>query len=261
MRPQPSRSLVESLLDKAVQIPSTTIRDHVNRIQARNPEASPARIIELLEREYLRVVQSTGSAVGAAAAFPAVGTGVAVALTSSNIATFFAASAAFTLAVADVHGIEVDDAARRRALLVATLLGDQSAVTNEIATRTGVPDASATAATVLGSVGANSAYWGRTILTTMPTSTIKQVNKALTGRFIRGFLARQGSVALGRLIPFGVGAGVGYVGARTLGRRVIGHARLAFGPPPYEFGVPVRVIETGGSPILLPQPDDAPRAR
>lgn len=257
MKPQPSRSLVESLLDKAVQVPSATIREHVNRVQARNPEASPERIIELLEREYMRIVQSTGSAVGAAAAFPAVGTGVAITLTSSNIATFFAASAAFTLAVADVHGIEVDDAARRRALLVATLLGDQSAIAKEIANQqahAGVPAAGA----VLSVVGSNPGYWGRTLLTTMPANTITQVNKALTGRFLRGFLARQGSVALGRLIPFGVGAGVGFFGARALGRRVVGQARLAFGPAPFEFGVPVRVVETGGSPILLPQPADIP---
>lgn len=247
MGTQSNRKIIDALLDKAVQIPSATIREHVNRLQARNPEASPERIIKLLENEYLRVVQTTGGAVGAAAAFPAVGTGVAAALTSSNIATFFAASAAFTLAVADVHGIEVDDAARRRALLLATLLGDQSAVNTQLAAQgsTAVGPAS-------GTPGINSAYWGRAILTTMPTSTITQVNKALTGRFLRGFLARQGSLAAGRLIPFGIGAGVGFVGARVLGRRVIGQSRIAFGPPPFEFGVPVRVVETGGSPLLIP---------
>ncbi len=248
MTPKPSRSMVEALLDKAVEIPSATIRDHVNRTQARNPEASPQHIITLLEREYLRVVQTTGSAVGAAAAFPAVGTGVAAALTGSNIATFFAASAAFTLAVADVHGIEVDDAARRRALLLATLLGDQNALDRQLTQSTELQSAGP----ALAVIGANPAYWGRAILTTMPTSTIKQVNKALTGKFLRGFLARQGGLALGRMLPFGVGAGVGFVGARVLGRRVISQSRLAFGPPPYEFGVPVRVVETGGSPLLIP---------
>lgn len=247
MGSQPSKKFIDGLLDKAVQVPSATIREHVNRTQARNPEASPERIIKLLEQEYLRVVQATGGAVGAAAAFPAVGTGVAAALTGSNIATFFAASAAFTLAVADVHGIEVDDAARRRALLLTSLLGDQKAAGKQLASQ-----GSTALGPALDTAGANSAYWGRAILTTMPTSTITQVNKALTGKFLRGFLARQGSLAVGRLIPFGVGAGVGFVGARLLGRRVIGQSRLAFGPAPFEFGVPVRVVETGGSPLLIP---------
>ena len=69
-------------------------------------------------------MQSTGGAVGATAAAPAVGTGVALALTASDIATFFGASAAFALAVASVHGIEVEDADRRRALLLTTILGE-----------------------------------------------------------------------------------------------------------------------------------------
>ena len=72
-------------------------------------------------------MQSTGGAVGATAAAPAVGTGVALALTASDIATFFGASAAFALAVASVHGIEVEDADRRRALLLTTILGDAGA--------------------------------------------------------------------------------------------------------------------------------------
>lgn len=258
MRKQPSSSLIDGLLNKAVQIPSSTIRDHVNRIQARNPEASPERIITLLEREYLRVVQATGSAVGAAAAIPAVGTGVAAALTGSNIATFFAASAAFTLAVADVHGIEVDDAARRRAFLLATLMGDEKALHQQLPEPASEFQAVGPALGAAGAIGVNPAYWGRAILTTMPTSTIKQVNKALTGKFLRGFLARQGGLAMGRMIPFGVGAGVGFIGARVLGHRVIAQSRKAFGPAPYEFGVPVRVIETGGSPLLIPDVSHQP---
>ena len=234
--------ILETALNKAVQIPSVTIRSHVNRLQARNPMASPAQIIEMLEKEYLGVIQTAGGAVGAAAAFPSIGTGAGIALTASDIATFFAASAAFTLAVADVHGIEVDDAGRRRALLLTTILDTDGA--------------KAFSAAGVAASGGSPTRWARVILTTMPTGTIRQVNKALTGKYLRRFLARQTGLALGRLIPFGVGAGVGVLGARALGRHVIGQARLAFGPAPYEFGVPVRVIETGSVPLILPSLHD-----
>src|SRR5690606_30282245 len=100
------------------------IQAHVARVRRTNPEASPARVIRILEKQYLRAVAASGGAVGAAAALPAVGTGAAVALTSSEVATFFSASAAFTLAVAEVHGIPVEDTARRRTLLLATVLGE-----------------------------------------------------------------------------------------------------------------------------------------
>jgi hypothetical protein len=88
-RPTP---LLDAALDKAVTIPSQVIRAHVDSVRRRNPEAGPAEVIRILEREYLLVIQAAGGAVGAAAGFPAVGTGVGLVLTSSDIATFFASS-------------------------------------------------------------------------------------------------------------------------------------------------------------------------
>ena len=213
---------LDYLVDRAVTIPSATIHKHVNKVRARNPDASPAEIIRLLEKEYLRVIQTTGGAVGAAAAIPAVGTAVSVVLSTSDVATFFASSAAFSLAVADVHGIDVQDIPRRRALLLATVLGDQGAQDVENA------------------IGGSGVAWGKVLLTTMPRTTLQRVNKALTHRFIQKQVAKQGSLLLGRILPFGVGAVVGWVGARALGHTVIAQSRVAFGAPPERFP---RVIE------------------
>ncbi len=220
-------SVLEAALDKAVAIPSKAIHAHVDRLRRRHPEASPERIVTLLEKQYLLAVSTSGGAVGAAAAAPAVGTGVALALTSSEVATFFAASSAFALAVADVHGIAVEDTARRRTLLLATVLGEQGA------------------ATVGAETGVNVA-WARTLLVNMPTATIKRVNKVLTRRILRRQAARQGALAFGRLAPFGIGAVIGATGARALGRTVVTGARRAFGPPPDHFP---RVIELPSTPI------------
>jgi hypothetical protein len=229
--------LVDAALDRAVTIPSATIHAHVDSIRRRNPEATPAEIIEVLEREYLLVVQGTGGAVGAAAAAPAVGTSVAMALTIGDVASFFGASAAFALAVASVHGIDVEDADRRRALLLATILGESGAKA--------VTDVGA----LTGLRGMNVA---RQLLTRMPTGTIRRVNARLTRQLFRKQLARQGGLALGRLVPFGVGAVIGVTGARALGRTVVDGARKAFGPAPVTFGDRVIVVETGAEPQLLP---------
>jgi hypothetical protein len=235
LRPTP---LVDAALDRAVTIPSATIHAHVDSIRRRNPEATPAEIVEVLEREYLLVVQGTGGAVGAAAAAPAVGTSVAMALTIGDVASFFGASAAFALAVASVHGIDVEDADRRRALLLATILGESGAKA--------VTDVGA----LTGLRGMNVA---RQLLTRMPTGTIRRVNARLTRQLFRKQLARQGGLALGRLVPFGVGAVIGVTGARALGRTVVDGARKAFGPAPATFGDRVLVVETGAEPRLLPQ--------
>lgn len=215
-------SPLDYLVDRAVTIPSATIHKHVDKVRARNPDATPAQIVKILEKEYLRVIQTTGGAVGAAAAIPAVGTAAGIALSTSDIATFFASSAAFSLAVADVHGIDVQDVPRRRALLLATVLGDKGAQDVEDA------------------IGGSGVAWGKVLLTSMPRTTLHRVNKALTHRFVQRQVAKQGSLMLGRILPFGIGAVVGVFGARALGHTVIAQSRVAFGAPPERFP---RVIE------------------
>ncbi|QAY71712.1 hypothetical protein ET471_02940 [Xylanimonas protaetiae] len=210
-------SLLDAFVDKAVTVPSSTIRRHVDTVRRRNPEASPAQVIQLLEKEYLRVVAAAGGAVGAAAAIPAVGTGTGVALTTADVATFFAASAAFSLAVAEVHGVRSEDVPRRRALLLASVLGAKGAKDVESA------------------VGGSSTAWGKVLLTTMPQGSVRRVNKALTSTFLKKQLAKHGTLALGRLVPFGIGAAVGLAGGRALGHGVVAQSRRAFGAPPARF--------------------------
>ena len=239
--PQPRRTpVIDAALEKAVTIPSATIHAHVQALRRRNPNASPAQIVGMLEREYLFVIASAGGAVGVAAAAPSIGTGVALALTASDVATFFASSAAFSLGVASVHGIEVQDAGRRRALLLATIVGEAGILAGA--------DAEIT-----------SGAFARALLTRMPTSTIARVNRALTQRMIRRQAARQSALAFGRLAPFGIGAVIGVTGARALGRTVINGSRRAFGPAPDHFPELVEVIETGDVPRVIPASSQPPR--
>ena len=209
--------VIDAALDRAVAIPSAAIHRHVDQMRRKNPHASPTQIVRLLEKEYLLAISASGGAVGAAAATPAVGTGVSLALTAGEVATFFMASSAFALGVADVHGIGIEETARRRTLLLATVLGEQGA------------------ATVAAETGLGTAAWARAVLLRMPTATIKRVNTALTRRFVRTQATRQGALAFGRLAPFGIGAVVGVAGARALGSAVITGAERAFGPPPAVF--------------------------
>jgi hypothetical protein len=237
-----ARGPLESVLAKAVTIPSVRIHEHVESLRRRNPDLSPAQIITLLEKEYLNVVSATGGAVGATAAAPAVGTTVALTLTAADVAAFFTASAAFSLAVASVHGIDVQDADRRRALLLTTVLGEEGAKDLEKAIQSG----SGAAAT--------------TLLTRLPTTTISSVNSTLTRRLLRRQAAKQGALAFGRLAPFGIGVWIGVKGARSLGRTVIEGAQATFGPPPAVFPKVVEVVETGGAPRLV-DPDGPPGSR
>ncbi len=83
-------------------------------------------------------MSTSGAAVGGAAAAPGVGTGAAAAIGVGEIGFFLEASALLSLAVAEVHGLQIDDLERRRTLLLAVLLGDSGVkVVEKAAARTG----------------------------------------------------------------------------------------------------------------------------
>ena len=106
-------------------------------------------------------------------------------------------------------------------------------------------DAGLTPADIDGvaTAGISPVAWGRVLAAAAPSTTIKRVNKVLTGRFLKRYLAKQSGLALGRLVPFGVGAAVGAIGGRALARGVVRQAAGAFGPPPLRIGEPVRIVE------------------
>lgn len=228
--------LMDAAIDHAVTIPAASVRAHVDSLRRRNPEATPQRIIGLLTREYSVLLQGTGGAVGTAAVIPGIGTSVSLALTAADVAAFFTASCAYALAVAEVHGIEVHDVERRRALLLAAVLGDSGA--EAIVEVSGKP----------------ASAWGPVLLTSMPTTTIRQVNKVLTGRFVKRMMVKQRSLALGRIVPFGIGAAVGVLGGRALSRTVVHQTGKAFGPPPARFLTPVSDKPRGRQPAPEPSP-------
>ena len=211
MSPRGTATLMH-LVDRAVQNPKAD--EQVEALRRDNPRATPAELIAKLDKRYLRRVALLGGAVGAVAAVPAVGTGTALLLTSSQVAAFLSSSAGYVMAVASVHGVRVDDVERRRTLLLASLLGEEGAHA------------------VSGQVGLGTLYWGKAALTKLPIGTIKAVNRMLTHRLLRTGATHGWALLLGRLAPFGIGAIIGYRITRTMGTNVIEGAREAFGPAP-----------------------------
>lgn len=202
-------------MTKAVSLPASTIHRYVEKLRATG--ASDAEVIRQLERQYLRTITATGAAAGGVAAFPGIGTLGAAALIGSDVATFLAASAFFTLAVADTHGVPIDDVERRKTLVVTTLLGPEGA------------------ALIADTANVGIAQVGRTIMTALPRSKVAALRGTLTRRLAARQLAKASTGLVGRLVPFGIGAAIGAAASRGLGRAVISGARAAFGSPSSPF--------------------------
>ena len=201
-----------SLLDNGSKLQGPAVAKYVARARRAHPDDSPAQIIERLEKTFLNAVTGSGGAVGATAAVPGVGTVASLAAAGAETVFFLEASALLTLAVASVHGIEPHDNEQRKALVLAVALGDSG---RQIVERT---------------VGHGAKNWGKTLGTRVPG--LKGMNDSLLKRFITRYAAKRGALAFGKIVPAGIGAVIGGVGNRALGKGVITNARDAFGPPP-----------------------------
>ena len=91
--------------------------------------------------------------------------------------------------------------------------------------------------------------WGSLFARRVPLAGFGTVRERIQTMFLRTLLKQQGTAWLGRALPFGIGAVVGGVGNRMMGRAVVANAKEAFGPMPLvipgELGGPARSRRPG----------------
>ncbi len=208
------RHSLTTALDKAVGMHQPVVDAYLRRARQRRPDATPAELITSIERQFLAALTSLGGAGGAAAAVPGPWSAGSVALNIAEVSAFLEASACFVLAVAEVHGVRVDDLERRRTLVTAVLLGNSGATF------------------VQKAAGRTAPHWGKAIVKGIPMSAIQSANRVLGPRFITKYGTKQGLLVLGRQVPFGIGAVIGAGENAALGRATVLAARNAFGPAP-----------------------------
>lgn len=202
------------LLDKAIGVQAPLVGKNIARARQRNPDATPAEVVRTLERMYVSALAGTGAAVGVTAAAPAVGTGIALALSAGEVFSSFELSTLFVLSLAEVHGIQLDEIERRRTLVMGILLGESgSATIGKVAERTGQ-------------------HWARQLVGKVPAATLRQINSVLGRNFVTKYGTKQGIIVLGRVVPFGIGAAIGGGANATLATLAVRAARRAFGPAP-----------------------------
>src|SRR5215510_737035 len=206
--------LLLSALDKALLVQGSAVEKNIARARQRHPEATPAEVIQVLERMYRSALTGAGAAVGAAAAVPAVGTGTALALAGGEVLSTLELTALFALSLAEIHGIPLDELERRRTIVMGIMLGGSGAETiPKIAERTGQ-------------------HWAKQIVAKVPASKLLQINKVLGKNFVTKYGTKQGIIVLGQVVPFGIGAVIGGGANLLLAQTAVRASRRAFGPPP-----------------------------
>lgn len=224
--PSTAAKVLSQVLERSTRLQAPAVTAYVDRLRAHRPDATPAEIVATLEKHYLAAVMASGAAVGSAAAFPGIGTLVAMSAVAGETLIFLEATAVFALAVAEVHGIPADHRERRRTLVLAVLVGE---------------DSKHAVADLLGT-GRTSGAWIADGAATLPLPAVSQLNNRLLKYFVKRYTLKRGAIAFGKLLPVGVGAVVGGVGNRLMGKRIVKNAQLAYGNPPSRWPSTLHVL-------------------
>ena len=97
---------VQTRIYQAISIQRPVVLEYLKSLRRDKPDASPAELLKELERRYVATVTLTSTGVGASAAIPAVGTGIALTLGLADLQFFYETSALCVLAATELHGIE-----------------------------------------------------------------------------------------------------------------------------------------------------------
>ncbi|EHB49888.1 hypothetical protein MycrhDRAFT_5275 [Mycolicibacterium rhodesiae JS60] len=221
-----SARMLSQVIERSTRVQAPAVRAYVARLRRSNPEASPADIVVKLEKRYLAAVMASGAAVGSAAAVPGIGTLTALSAVAGETLVFLEATAVFVLAIAEVHGIPLEHRERRRALVLAVLVGDESkgAITD-----------------LLGP-GRTSGAWLAEGAELLPLPALSQLNTRLMRYFVKRYALKRSAMALGKMLPVGIGAVVGGGGNRMMGKKIVNNARTAFGPAPSRWPVSLHLL-------------------
>lgn len=214
--PSAAARMLSHLIETGSRVQAPAIKAYVERLRHANPNASPAEIATKLEKHYLAAVMASGAAVGSAALFPGIGTLVALSASAGETVVFLEATAVFVLAVAEVHGIPAEHRERRRALVLAVLVGE---------------DGKRAVADLVGP-GRIKGAWLSEGAATLPLPALSQLNSRLLKFFVKKYAVKRGALAFGKMLPVGIGAVIGGGGNRLMGKKIINNAHAAFGPPP-----------------------------
>lgn len=230
-----AEQLVDAI-DKAVET-----RWAAARARARDlPGADRDERVEALTARIRRELGAAGAASGGTAAIPGVGLGTATATFAIELSWSTMRLADLILTIAAVHGHDRADFEERR-MWVLSILTYRDGAAGMIAK-------------LAAEVGETSSRSGVRRLT---TSSLKRINATMGRAVLAKYGARRGVAALGRAVPFGIGAVLGYGMNTRAVAMTAKHAHAFF----TEFPITIDAIDTDGEiiPRSIPLGPGVPR--
>jgi hypothetical protein len=194
----------QRMLDAIDEVSGNRWQAAAQRAAALPGDVRPEKVKALTD-SFARELGAAGAAAGAAAAAPAVGTAATMMAVTAELGWFTARAGDLILTMAAIHGRPDPTVDERRAWVLAVLIYGSSA-----------KDGFARAVNEVTSGVAPG------VDRRIPLATLQAANRLMSRALVRRYGSRRGLVALGRMLPIGIGAVIGgsanYVAIRTLAR-------------------------------------------
>lgn len=162
--------------------------------------------VRSVTKVFARELATVGAATGGVAAIPGAGTTVSVATSVADVGWFTVRMGDLILTIAVLHGHGQSSVEERRAWILTILAFGNSA------------SASFTRAARELGIGLGSEATRR-----IPPGALRAINRRLGRRIVTKYGTKRGALAIGRALPFGIGAVIGgtgnYAWVRTVGHQ------------------------------------------
>lgn len=211
--------LVESRYDAAAAL--------VARLRAEHPDLTDDQLVERIVRRFSRELGVVAAMSGGAAAVPGAGTAAAVLTAGAHVAYSVSRLGEMVLAIGIAYGHDAASFEERKAWVLAVLSMSRGAV-----------------AGLDGLAAKIGAEGGAAALASLTGAQLESINSKLAAKVVAKLSTDAAVSRLGRVLPFGIGAGVGAAGSIAIARSVARQARRFFRPNDPHASMPIDVTAT-----------------
>ncbi len=221
-RPTPT---FQRVVLRAMNVQRPLVMAELRRMTRKYPDDTPGELAERLSRRYIASLTTTGAAAGGLGAVPGIGTATSLGASFGATLGFLELTALYAQSVAELAGLNTKDSKESQALVMTILLGEEG---RELLKQA----ANAQPGTRFGTLGPTA--W----VASGVTGITERAFRSLANRFMRRLIRGEAIRFLGRVVPFGIGAGIGGVANRALARQVVVQTQETFGQLPQWHELP-----------------------
>ena len=197
----------------------------LRRLTKKYPYDSPEELAQRIGKIYLGSLTTTGAAAGGVGAVPGIGTAASLGASFGAAIGFLELTSLYAQAVAELAGLHTKNDHESQTLVMTIMLGEDGRALLQQA-------ASAQPGTRFGTLGPTA--WIASGITGLTERAFNALSRRFMADLVRGETVR----LLGRMVPFGIGAGIGGLANRGLARQVINQTHETFGRLPEWHHVP-----------------------